>query len=134
MKKNKCIKYGDTIYLQGAGKDNAWLTGGRGRGNVRVYMVDTAAEGQWQVRSAPIRNRSTRDPRHRQCVRSKDQIYFQAVNLDDRYLSGGRNRGNWDVQTEPIAEASRFEIRSDTDVTGRLTTEAADPPTLPAEN
>ena len=126
----KCIKYGDIIYLQGAGQDNHWLTGGRGRGNEGVYMADTAAEGFWIVRSATIRNRSTLDPRHRQCIRTKDQVYFQASNLDDRYLSGGRNKGNWDVYTKPIAEASRFELRSSVDTNGQTTSEAANPLSL----
>jgi len=133
-----CIKYGDEIYIQGASKDNHWLTGGHGsKHKAGVYMKKTASSRyeKWIVRSTPISDRFELDPRHRQCVRSMDRVYFQNRSINDRYLSAGRNKGAWNTYTVPIwEEPSQFEMRSDTDTIGRLTTKAADPPTLPREN
>jgi hypothetical protein len=111
-KRNECMRYGDLIYLQGLGTDNHWLTGRLGTNNQGVYMASTADESQWHLRSSAVRNRNDPDPRVGQCVRNKDQVYFQASALDDRYLTGGRNKGNWDVYTLETNRASQFELQS----------------------
>ena len=93
-------------------------------------MATTARESNFMVRSVKTPLRTTRDPRYGECVRSKDQVYFQATNLDDRYLLGGWGTGDWDVRTRANGEATRFEIRSNIDVEGQTTTEPASPLTL----
>ena len=81
----------------------------------------------WILRSVAVTNLSTPDPRAGECVRSKDHVYFQASRGDNRYLSGGRDKGNWNVRTEPIPGATQFELRSGIDVHGRINTEPASP-------
>jgi len=131
---NTCIKYDDIIIIQGAGDKNLWLTGGRNRGNYDVYMNGKWSSGRWKIRSAPIKELLELDPRHGECVRGMDHVYFQVPHDINRYLSGGHYRGDWNIYTLPNTRATAFEMRSDIDVQGRLTTKAADPPTLPREN
>jgi len=127
---DECIRYGDSIFLQGLHLNSHWLTGGRGSGNKSVYMVDlqagreSAASGNWILRSAAIKNRSDKDPRHGQCVRRKDHVNFQANNLDNRYLTLAPY---WEVATWETTYASQFELRSSVDESGRITSEAAKP-------
>ena len=104
------MRYGDLIYLQGLGTDNHWLTSYI-EDNL-VNMASSAQEGKWYLRSAAVRNRNDPDPLDKQCVRFKDQVFFQASNVDDRYLTGGRNRGNWEVYTFESNQASQFELQS----------------------
>jgi len=135
---DECIRYGDTIYLQGLHEDNKWLTGGRGKGNNSVFMENlqqtSPSAGKWILRSAGTKpknkNRSDKDPRHGQCVRRKDHVNFQATNLDNKYLTGARNNGNWDVYTWDYTQASGFELRSSFQENGQTTSEAANPRTL----
>jgi len=130
---DECIRYGDTIFLQGLHLNNMWLTGGRNKGNKSVYMVDVQAgtenpaSGKWILRSAAIKKRSDKDPRHGQCVRRKDHVNFQANNLDNRYLALAPY---WNVATWETTYASQFELRSSVDQSGHITSEAANPRTL----
>jgi len=127
---DECIRYGDTIFLQGLHLNNHWLTGGRSSGNNSVYMVDLQAgrenpnSGKWILRSAAIKKRSDKDPRHGQCVRRKDHVNFQANNLDDKYLTLAPY---WEVATWETTKASQFELRSSYDTSGEITSEAAKP-------
>jgi hypothetical protein len=132
---NECIKYGDTIFMQGLGRDNDWLTGRRGKKKENVRMENINSKGiksehQWIVRSTKgDGKRSYRDPRHGQCVRSKDHVMFQNKGGDYDFITGARDKGNYNVYTKN--EASRFEIRSSVQENGQTTNEPAQPRTLP---
>ena len=132
---SKCIKYGDEVYLQGLGVENHWLTGGRNSNGelVRMQNINTAGPSNTQkfmVRSASAANgsRTAEDKRKGQCVRRKDQVIFQVMNRDNRYLTGARDKGNYNVYTR--SSLSRFEIRSAPQENGQTTSEPAQPRTL----
>ena len=112
------MRYGDLIYVQGLGKDNHWLASERGNSNIAVNMASSAQEGKWYLRSAAVRNRNDPDPLDKQCVRFKDQVFFQASNVDDRYLTGELYSNSLDVFTWGTDRASQFELQSSVDLTG----------------
>ena len=113
-KASECVRYGDLVYLQVMDvNDNLrWLSGGRTKGNdvVRAYNMLARGEGsperggdgsyKWTVRSTPGSGpRGFIDPRNGQCVSLNDMVYFQVNNLDNRWLTGGRDSGNENVWT-----------------------------------
>ena len=139
-KQNQCIKYDDQIYyLQGAGVDNHCLNGNCykvSKHTREVCMSNKPSEGKWYLRSSntitptpDLSNPNTLDPRHGECIRSRDHIYFQYSST--RYMVGGRNTGNFDVYIRWKTRAPwAFEIQSDYDIEGKTTTEPARPLTL----
>ena len=95
-------------------------------------MSNKPSEGKWYLRSSntitptpDLSNPNTLDPRHGECIRSRDHIYFQYSST--RYMVGGRNTGNWDVYIRWKTHAWAFEIRSDYDIEGQTTTKPASP-------
>lgn len=106
-----CVKYGDRVYLQVMSAERRWLSGGRYDGNNRVRAWDMLARGEgtpqqgdgsyrWTVRSSAGGGpRGDVDPRQGQCVSLNDKVCLQVNNLDNRWLTGGRDSGNENVWT-----------------------------------
>jgi len=96
-----CVKFGDKIYLQVNSLDNHWLTGGGDSGNAGVTTrggPDWSYE--WTVRSVPGNGeRSYLDPLNGNCLQEGNGIFLQVNNLDNRWLTGGRDVGNNGVYT-----------------------------------
>jgi hypothetical protein len=112
-KQGECLKYGDQIFLQVNNLDDRWLSGGRNSGNEGAltrnifksdYEIGQAETSyKWTVRSTfgtgTRTNNNNQDPGHGACIEELSVIFLQANNLDDRWLSGGRNSGNEGVLT-----------------------------------
>lgn len=126
------VNYGQGYLLQNQyGNADTWLTGGRGKGNegVRVYDFDQSDRElsyvktayTWIVRSngggccacpnCPL-SRYAPDPKSGQCIKYDNEIRLQVNNMNDRYLTGNRGKGNHGVRTDTPEQATGWKVKS----------------------
>jgi len=104
--------------------NNRWLTGGRGTGNIgintRNYLdgdyeqQKSTSTYQWTVRSeSGDGRREDLDPLAGRPVFYSDTIFLQVNNLNNRWLTGGRDSGNNNVYTKNYLDGG-YEQKSTT--------------------
>lgn len=113
MVKAENVEYGDQVYFQNMHMDRRWMSGSRGSGNEGVHTRDALGSSyelttvpnayKWVVRSHMGSGRKNHtDPKKGQCLKFGDKIFLQNYNMDHRWLSGSRSKGNEDVITRDM--------------------------------
>merc|ERR1740136_52157 len=122
----KCIRYNSKVWFHSNSHDYewlyGWLTGGRDRGNNGVYTKNYLDGGyeqrhsetyQWTVRSeSGDGNRDDPDPKSGDCIAYNDKVFLQVNTINNRWLTGGRGLGNYEVETRDYLLHEQLKVDS----------------------